>query len=169
MKIHIVLGDIFEQDTDVIVNPANKSLLAGGGLCGEIFRRAGKNELELECKTLLHEKQLSRLKVGDAIITNAYNLPFKAIIHAIGPQYHIDRTSLLKFTYLNSLNLAFERNYSSIVFPGIGIGINNIPFEVSAQSAKKALKEFESKLHTVVFVLNYYEAYNVFKKSFKED
>ena len=49
--VQLVLGDISNQETDVIVNAANSSLMGGGGVDGAIHRRGGSNILE-ECKKL---------------------------------------------------------------------------------------------------------------------
>ena len=42
---NLINGSCVDQNVDVIVNAANNQLMSGGGVCGEIFRRAGYIEL----------------------------------------------------------------------------------------------------------------------------
>lgn len=46
MAFSIVHGDIVQMETDVIVNAANSSLLAGSGVCGAIFHAVGPRARE---------------------------------------------------------------------------------------------------------------------------
>lgn len=78
--IKIITGDIPVQTTTAIVNAAHTSLLAGSGLSGAIHRVAGA-ELERECRGI------GSCPTGEARITEAYNLPCKHVIHAVGPRY----------------------------------------------------------------------------------
>lgn len=48
-KIELINGSCADQKVDVIVNAANSRLLAGGGVCGVIFKKAGMTELTKAC------------------------------------------------------------------------------------------------------------------------
>ena len=107
MPFQILHNDITNMETDAIVNAANSNLLAGGGVCGSIFRSAGKDELEKECE------KIGSCPVGHAVITNGYNLKSKYIIHAVGPIYkdgNSNEAKYLKSAYESSLKLAKDYN-----------------------------------------------------------
>ncbi len=139
MQIEVLLGDIFEQQVDAIVNPAHPSLLAGSGLCGEIFRRAGKIQLEKHCRLELQKINKNTLELGKAIITPAFNLPLKCIIHTAVPKFYQHGVDTLSDCYLNSILLAQKDSLESIAFPALGIGINQIPVEISAHKLTEAI------------------------------
>lgn len=42
-RILLFRGSVLDVQADAIVNSANCSLLAGGGICGAIHKAAGKN------------------------------------------------------------------------------------------------------------------------------
>ncbi|HAV6123779.1 TPA: macro domain-containing protein, partial [Acinetobacter baumannii] len=54
-RITLVHGDITTLSVDAIVNPANKSLLGGGGLDGKIHKKAG-SLMKSECIQINQEK-----------------------------------------------------------------------------------------------------------------
>ncbi|MDO9575514.1 MAG: O-acetyl-ADP-ribose deacetylase [bacterium] len=158
-KIEIITGDITEQNTDAIVNAANKALAPGGGVAGAIHRKAGLG-LWQECKLL------GGCETGEAKITTGHNLPARYVIHTVGPVYSGSSkdSELLARCYKNSIKLAYKKELKSISFPSISTGAFRYPVEDAAKVAIRALKEAlkQYPLNLVRFVLydkNTYEAY----------
>src|SRR3979409_1176314 len=74
-RILIIAGDLVEQDVDAIVNAANNDLVLGGGVAGAIRSRGGPS-IQRECDA--H----GPVKVGEAAVTGAGELPARHVIHA---------------------------------------------------------------------------------------
>ncbi len=129
INLEVVKGDITEQpDLDAVVNAANAELAPGGGVAGAIHQKAGE-ALYKECKPL------APIYPGEAVITNAYHLPNKKVIHCLGPVYGRDKpeSELLAACYRNSLRLAEENKLASIGFPGISTGIFAFPSKLAVE------------------------------------
>lgn len=165
-KITIAKGDITEQDVEVIVNAANKTLLRGGGVDGAIHNAAGP-KLKEECK------KLGGCKTGDAKITKGYNLPAKYIIHTVGPIYGSENgkeANLLYNCYKNSLELAKEHYLKTIAFPAISTGFYGYPQRRAAKIAIKAVKDFTEKdsfFKEIRFILFSGEQLKIYEEIFK--
>ena len=120
-KIELINASCADLEVDVVVNAANSHLMAGGGICGVIFEKAGRRELQAACN-----KIKTPLKDGEAVITPSFNMTnVKAIIHAVGPDfaYKPDAFKELHDAYYNSLVVMMENGYHSISFPLISSGI----------------------------------------------
>lgn len=134
------IGDLLSSPVDVIVNPANGGLSHGGGLAEQILREAG-NDLEIESAELI--KQQGQLDSGMAVFTTAGRLPYKAVIHAVGPRMgegqEIEKISQ---AVLCSLNLCQENNWHSIAFPAISTGIFSVPVESCARGFYQAITSY---------------------------
>ena len=129
IELEVLKGNIANQpDLDAVVNAANAELAPGGGVAGAIHKAAGP-DLYKECKPL------APIQPGEAVITKAYGLPNKYVIHCLGPVYGRDKPEdeLLANCYRNSLKLAQENSISSIGFPGISTGIFGFPPELAVE------------------------------------
>ena len=137
--LELLQGDITKQDTEAVVNAANKRLAPGGGVAGAIHREAGPG-LWQECKTL------GGCECGQAKITGAYDLPNKYVIHTVGPVYSgaTSDSQMLRSSYLNSLRQAEERGIKSISFPAISTGAFGYPIKEAAQIALEAIINYLS-------------------------
>ena len=165
--LSIIEGDITKQDTEAIVNAANKSLLGGGGVDGAIHRAGGPRILE-ECR------KIGVCETGEAVITTGGNLKAEYVIHTVGPIYRDglhNEPELLKNAYQNSLKLASSRGIRSISFPSISTGAYRYPLENAASIALKTAVHCLNKhagIELIRFVLFGREAYEVYEKVLKK-
>ena len=163
-SIKVINDDITTLDVDIIVNAANESLLGGGGVDGQIHRKAGRKLLE-ECRGL------GGCKTGQAKMTDAYNLPCKKIIHTVGPVYrdgNHGEEELLKSCYETSFKLAEEYRVNNnldeitIAFPNISTGIYRFPKEKAADLVIKTLNNINYKNINVLLCCFDLENYNIY-------
>ncbi|MER7516715.1 O-acetyl-ADP-ribose deacetylase [Streptomyces sp. NPDC126499] len=164
-EIILVRGDITEQDTDVIVNAANSSLLGGGGVDGAIHRRGGPAILDA-CRTLRAGHYGRGLSTGQAVATTAGDLAARWVVHTVGPVHSPDedRSDLLASCYRESLRLAAELGAETVAFPAISTGVYGWPMDDGARIAIRTVREATAApVREVRFVLFDRAAYETFE------
>ncbi|MEK6476417.1 macro domain-containing protein [Catalinimonas sp. 4WD22] len=145
VKVEIIQGDISNQEgIDAVVNAANAQLMSGGGVAGAIHRAAGP-ELEKACRPL------APITPGEAVITDAFQLPNQKVIHCLGPVYGRDKPEdrLLANCYENALQLADDHQLKSIAFPAISTGIFGYPLKEAAQVMLQTIQKVAVQLSSV--------------------
>jgi O-acetyl-ADP-ribose deacetylase (regulator of RNase III) len=152
--IEVMEGDITQVPADAIVNAANSAFAAGGGVDGAIRRAAGP-ELSGE----MRRRYPSGTPTGSAAATDAYALPARWVIHAVGPVWGYggqDKLDLLASAYLNALQLADELGATTISSPAISAGTFGFPAETAADVALRTVRNYllgETGIERVTFVL----------------
>ena len=137
----LVLGSIIEEDVDSIVNPANEQLLHGGGVAGLISRAGGEN-IQKE------SREKAPVKTGAATFTGAGKLPYKYIIHTVGPVYRggeNNEAELLGSAIKSALVIADDLGVNSISMPSVSTGIFGYPLEPAIKTITAAIYEFMKK------------------------
>lgn len=143
MTSEIFIGDLVALPFRVgaVVNAANEGLVAGGGVCGVIFRAAGPG-LQAACD------KVAPCPTGEARITPAFNINAEHIMHAVGPVFRDDSAEerkLLTAAYTSALQLADDTGLKSIAFPAISTGIYGFPPEEAAPVVHAAITAFMPK------------------------
>lgn len=145
--ISIWQGDITTLKIDVIVNACNAYLLG----CFNPQHRCIDNtihsfagvELREECHQIMQGRTLPN---GQVVLTNAYNLPCKKIIHTVGPQVGASITEQdkidLRDCYYNSLELCKKENLRTIAFPCIATGLYGFPQNEASLIALSTIKDY---------------------------
>ena len=160
MPLKIIRNDILQMDVDAIVNPTDTELSGSGSIDFKIHQ-AGKDELKKELDSI------GKCNLGDAILTNAYNLSCQYIIHTVGPIWNgdIKAYKVLESCYLNCLNLAIDFDMESIAFPLISAGSFGCPIDKAIQIAINTINSFLIDYDLDVYLVVYNsEAFGISKK-----
>ncbi len=152
MPLLMVRNDIVKMKADAIVNPANEDLLEGSGTSYAIYQAAGEELLTKSCK------KLGRCKLGEAVVTKAFGLQAKYIIHAVAPEWMDGRNgeeNVLYQTYTNALSLAARKKCESIAFPLLSSGNLRFPKDRAMKVAISAISDFLMKQEMLVYLVLY--------------
>jgi O-acetyl-ADP-ribose deacetylase len=130
--VEIVNGDLLDQQVEVIVNAWNRNfipwwLLLPQGVSGAIKRRGGYQPFrELAA--------FGTLKAGEARLTSAGRLPFRAIIHVAALNvWWRSSPEIIRSGVTNALALASEQGFASVAMPLLGSGTGGVK-PLTAQS-----------------------------------
>ena len=134
----MVRGSLLDEPVDAIVNAANGHLAHDGGVAGVIARAAGP-ALQDESDRLVRAQ--GPFPTGTAVVTGAGKLPFKGVIHAVGPrQGEGDEEKKLMQALTEAWRRAEERGWSSVSFPAVSSGIFAVPLPVCARAYAAAAR-----------------------------
>ncbi len=129
-------GNLLKEPVDAIVNAANGHLAHGGGVAGIIARAAGP-ALQEESDRLVRAR--GPFASGTAVVTGAGRLPFKGVIHAVGPRHGEGDEERKLFEALTAaFACARERGWEALAFPAVSSGIFAVPLEVCARAYVRA-------------------------------
>jgi len=104
-----------------------------------IIARAAGPALQSESDRLVRDH--GPFPTGSAVVTGAGKLPFKGVIHAVGPRHgEGDEERKLVQALTTAFQRAQEHGWSSLSFPAVSSGIFAVPLEVCARAYVKAMR-----------------------------
>ena len=151
MPFEIVRNDIVNMQVDAVVNTANPNPVIGSGVDAGIHKKAGP-------QLLAARQKIGCIAFGEAVITPAFDMDAKYVIHTVGPIWvdgHCHEEDVLSSCYRKSLALAKEYQCESIAFPLIATGNYGFPKPLALQIAVREISTFllenEMQIYLVVF------------------
>ena len=182
-RICLWQGDITRLKADAIVNAANSQMLGCFVPCHKCIDNAIHSsagiQLRAECMEYM---EVQRKKYGEdyeeptgqAVITNAYNLPSRYVVHTVGPIVKEELTQkecdLLKKCYQSCLDVAERKGLKNIVFCCISTGEFGFPNEEASQIAVETVTSFlrnSKKIERVIFDVYKEEDFKIYQNFFK--
>jgi len=171
-KISLWKGDITTLKVDAIVNAANSQMLGcfipNHRCIDNAIHSAAGLQLREACfeymKSMRHKVPDYEEPTGKAVITDAFNLPCKHVIHTVGPIVYgdlsVESKSQLACSYQSILKIALQNDVRSLAFCCISTGEFHFPnkdaAEIAIREVKTYLKDFGKHFDRIVF--------NVFKE-----
>ncbi|MDY2940802.1 MAG: O-acetyl-ADP-ribose deacetylase [Varibaculum sp.] len=151
MTIRVIAADITKLRVDAIVNAANSTLLGGGGVDGAIHRAAGPRLLKA-CAELRTSAWPDGLPTGQAVITPAFDLPARYVIHTVGPNRHRGQVDpeLLASCFRSSAQLAVDSDCRTVAFPAISAGVYGWDMATVAGIGLETLSVFDALLDVTI-------------------
>ena len=149
--LRVVQGDISTFQGDAVVNAANNHLRMGTGVANALLA-AGGGVIQEECDAYVRRE--GPLEVGEAAVTGAGTLGVKYVIHAAAMGDHPPTPESIRSAVRSALQLAVEREVTSLAFPVLGTGVGGFPFDEAARILVEEVKDFTADLsgmETVVF------------------
>jgi O-acetyl-ADP-ribose deacetylase (regulator of RNase III) len=150
------------------VNAANTALIPGGGVDGALNQAAG-----LKLKQAM--AKIGGTPTGTAVITPAFDLPAKYVIHAVGPRYidgQHDEETLLYSAYEAVFQLARENDIQTLAVPVLSAGIYQYPKEAAARVLYNVANRVENqRIATQVIVFDdvWLEIFKKIKRDSKDE
>ncbi len=170
-------GDITRLSVDAIVNAANSQMLG----CFVPMHTCIDNcihtfagiQLREECDRQMKELRIRygrdyEQPIAVPMLTDAYNLPAKKVIHIVGPIVQFQLTPAIEKDladcYRNTLDMCLDNGLKSVAFCCISTGVFHFPNERAAEIAVKTvsdwMEEHPDQIERVIF--------NVFKDEDKD-
>ncbi len=149
MSLKKVFGDLLQQNVDVIVNPWNRNiipwwLLLPQGVSGAIKKHGGYSPF-------IEVSKFGSIPIGEARLTSAGKLKFKAIIHVAGiNMFWFATEKSIRDSVASAIKLAEDNRFRSIAFPLIGAGSGNRGKEFSKKVMLSAFEEINSSLQVTL-------------------
>lgn len=142
-RYQIVDGDITEQPVEVIVNAWNRNiipwwLLLPQGVSGAIKKRAGY-------QPFIELGRLGAIPLGQAVLTGAGKLPYRAIIHVAGiSMWWTASPASIQASVRSAMQLVDQHGFASVAFPLIGAGTGGIGDDRALQLMIEVLNTLNS-------------------------
>ena len=157
-KLSLWQGDITRLAVDAIVNAANSQMLGCfipmHSCIDNCIHSFSGVQLRAECKEKMDEL---RARYGSdyeqptavPMLTDAYNLPAKKVIHIVGPivegRLTEEHERQLAACYRNTLELCAANSLRTVAFCGISTGVFHFPAERAAEIAVQTVTEWLSE------------------------
>lgn len=156
MRVSIFVGDIADAPAEAVCTSTNPRLTLVMGTGASVRDRGGFSILRA-CEGIVehHCRESGRrgLPAGSAHLTEAGQLPFKAVIHCVASDAsHRTSPAIVSACVTSALSSAAEAGAESVAMPVFGSGHARLPFDEAIEAMGARLTSDSPEIREVVVV-----------------
>jgi O-acetyl-ADP-ribose deacetylase (regulator of RNase III) len=153
MRTLVKVGDVLDEEVDILICTANPMLRMTGGVNGALLAR-GAADVQAELEAYLAPRAHKWVPAGTVLATGPGPLPVRAILHAVSVDgfYRSDEATVCG-TLAEALRQAAALGARSVATPALATGYGPLSMEQFAAGARGALADAPETLDEVRIVL----------------
>jgi O-acetyl-ADP-ribose deacetylase (regulator of RNase III) len=168
MDIQVKVGDVLDEQADVLISTANPWLHMSGGVNGAILLRGGE-DVQQELREFLQREDKPHVPPGTVVRTGPGPLSVHHILHAVAIDAFYDSSpELVGRTIARALDRARQLGATTVVMPAMATGYGPLMMEQFAEGLVQALKEDWSPLVRLTLVLRNAENAHILSQAVRE-
>ena len=168
MDIHVKLGDVLDEQADVLISTANPWLNMSGGVNGAILLRGGQ-DVQQELRDFLRQENRPHVEPGTVVRTGPGPLSVRHILHAVAIDGFYDSSpELVERTVARALDQARQLGASTVAMPAMATGYGHLTMEQFAEGLAQALRRDWSPLVRLTVVLRRDDAVRIVSRAIGE-
>jgi O-acetyl-ADP-ribose deacetylase (regulator of RNase III) len=154
MKAEVLVGDILDVPTDVLISTANPWLQMTGGVNLKIILRPNGEQVHAELQAHLRASGGMFVEPGTVVRTGPASLPVRHILHAVSidPSYD-SSVELVAQTLGRALNMARELGARTVTVPALATGFGPLSIAEFAEAVKEVIVRDWSPIEVLKVVL----------------
>jgi len=161
MEVQVKLGDVLDEEADVLISTANPWLNMSGGVNGAILLRGGEG-VQDELRGYLREHGKPHVEPGSVVRTGPGPLPVKHVLHGVAiDAFYGSSVELVERTLGQALGQARQLGASTVVTPALATGYGPLTMEQFAEALSRTLARDWPPLARLTVVLRREEAVQV--------
>jgi O-acetyl-ADP-ribose deacetylase len=143
MEVLVKVGDVLDEEVDVMISSANPWLNMSGGVNGAILARGG-DSVQSELHAYLGDLGQSAVEPGTVVVTNPGPINAKQILHAVAiDPFYDSSVEIVERTVRNALVTAARLGARTVAMPALATGYGHLSMEDFAAGFAQAVASNE--------------------------
>lgn len=164
IEIAVKVGDLLDEEADVVISTANPWLNMSGGVNGAILMRGG-TLIQEELRDYLRTLGRPAVEPGTVVVTSPGSLKAKQLLHAVAiDPFYDSSVELVRHTVERALSTARQLGARTVAMPALATGYGHLTIDQFASGLAEAMRANWSPIERLVVVVRKQENADTVKR-----